>query len=227
MAQTTEQRSRPIPPTTSAERVAGLRDLAATDPIAAQDATWAWFERLGKLAASDRERAARELADLFACGQPSRDIVGSTDGILVAPLIHPRADSVARRVTTVWMPWMGKSFYPSEQRGENRLTGATRWAARLLWPRYSTRPGPDGRLAFDFETRVERGGIEPDVDVLVIDYGPLEQNPRLVIRRIRDELVEIVPSTHLGRILYRVSGGYRNIGYFALRTVPPASPLAS
>jgi hypothetical protein len=201
------------------ERVATLRELAATDPVAAQDAAWGWFERLGRLTAEDREGGAAALAELFGCGEPSERIDGPTDGILVAPLIHPAADGVARRITSLWMPWMGKSFDADALRGDNRLTRSTRFAARLLWPRYATRPAPDGRLAFDFETRVERGAAEPEVDVLVIDYAPVEENPDLIIRSIRDELVQIVPGTHLGRILWcGRDGGYTNIGYFALRT---------
>lgn len=206
---------------TTAERVAGLRDLATTDPIGAQDAAWSWFERLGELAGEDRAAAGDQLADLFGCGQPSRNLDGPTEGILVAPLIHPVADTLARALTSVWMPWQGKSFSAADARGENRLVGSIRWVGRLLWPLYSTRPGPGGRLAFDFETRVERGEADPKVDVLVIDYAPIEANPKLIIRSIRDELVEIVPHTHLGRILYRTgSGTYNNIGYFALKTTP-------
>ena len=218
MATTTSQATRPGTRRTTAERVAGLRELATTDPVGAQDAAWGWFERLGRLAADDREEASRELADLFGCGQPSRGIDEPTDGILVAPLIHPVVDAIARRITAVWMPWMGKSLDAAAQRGTNRLTGSTRWAGRLLWPRYSTRPAADGRLAFDFETRIEPGAAEPRVDVLVIDYEPVEENPDFIIRHIRDELVEIVPGAHLGRILYRTKDGYNNIGYFALRT---------
>jgi hypothetical protein len=75
-----------------------------------------------------------------------------------------------------------------------------------------------GKAAFDFNTRVERGMVEPAVDVLVIDYEPVSSNPRLLIRQIRDELVEIVPDTYLGRILFKLGEGrYSNIGYFALR----------
>jgi hypothetical protein len=54
--------------------------------------------------------------------------------------------------------------------------------------------------------------------VLVIDYEPVQSNPDFIIRKIRDELVEIVPGTHLGRILYKTKSGYDNIGYFALKT---------
>src|SRR5437899_2387553 len=89
-------------------RVESLRRLSQTDAVGAQDAAWGWFERLGRLAAVDREDAAAQLGDLFETGRPPDHIDGPTDGILVAPLIHPFADSVARRVTKVWMPWMGK-----------------------------------------------------------------------------------------------------------------------
>lgn len=200
------------------ERVAALRDLARADPVGAQDATWAWFERLGKAAADDRAGAADQLADLFSCGQPSRNLDGPTDGILVAPLIHPRVDALARILTHFWMPWQGKRFNAEANLGDNRMVGSFAFVGRMLWPLYSSRSGPGGRLAFDFETRIERGGIEPAVDVFVIDYAPIEKNPGLIIRSIRDELVEIVPGTHLGRILYRRGDGYDNWGYFALRT---------
>jgi hypothetical protein len=204
---------------TTEERVASLRAIALQDPVAGQDAAWGWIERLGRLAGRDREEASAQLAELFGCGEPSRDIDGPTDGILVTPLIHPAVDGVARLITRLWMPWLGKSFYKADERGDNRLAGSARWPSKLIWPRYLTRPGGGGRLAFDFETRIERGASEPAVDVLVIDYAPVERNPRLVIRSIRDELVQVVPGAHLGRILWRhADGRYTNIGYFALRT---------
>jgi hypothetical protein len=201
------------------ERVASLREVGERDATVAQDAAWAWFRRLGDSAARDREEAASQLAELFACGRPSAGIDGPTEGILVTPLIQPQVDAAARILTGAWMPWLGKRFDAERARGDNRLAPSARWPAKLLWPRYESRPGDRERLAFDFETRVERGGVEPLVDVLVIDYAPIDANPDLIIRSIRDELVEIVPGAHLGRILYRRrDGGYANIGYFALRT---------
>ena len=110
-------------------------------------------------------------------------------------------------------------MYKRQGRGNNRLTGETRWVAKLLWPLYGTKQGADGeRLAFDFETRIEPGELDPDTEVLVIDYAPVDDNPRLIIKSIRDELVEIVPGANLGKILYRRGGGYSNIGFFALRS---------
>jgi hypothetical protein len=199
-------------------RVAELRELAANDPVAAQDATWALFQRLGAATATDREGASAQLADLFGCGTPSQGIDGPTDGILVAPLIHRSVDGLLRGLTRHYMPWSGKSFDPREQTGTNRLVSSVRVIGKLLWPTYVTRPAAKGRLAFDFETRIERGASEPAVDVFVIDYEPVESNPEFIIRKIRDELVQIVPGTHLGRILYKTKSGHNNIGYFALKT---------
>ena len=91
----------------------------------------------------------------------------------------------------------------------------------MLWPSYKMTPTDEGHMAFDFDTRIEPGAIEPSPDVLVIDYADEPRNPELIIRKIRDELVEIVPHTYLGRILYRLkAGGYKNIGYFALLQRP-------
>ena len=202
-----------------AERVAKLRTLAETDVDAAARDAWAWIEELGELAKSDREGGEAALDELFALGRAPKGLDGATEGILVAPLIQPLVDKVAGAITGLWMPWQGKRFDAAAGRGDNRLTGETRWVAKLLWPLYGTKSGPDGeRLAFDFETRVEPGMLDPDTEVLVIDYAPVDDNPRLIIKSIRDELVEIVPGANLGKILYRKGGGYSNIGFFALRS---------
>lgn len=207
-------------PTSDVEgRVSALRELAATDVDEAARQAWAWIEELGERAGSDRVGAEAELDELFALGRAPKGLDGATEGILVAPLIQPVVDRVARAITSVWMPWQGKSFDAAASRGDNRLTGETRWVAKLLWPLYGTKEGPEGeRLAFDFETRIEPGELDPDTEVLVIDYAPVDDNPGLIIKSIRDELVEIVPGANLGKILYRRGGGYSNIGFFALRS---------
>jgi hypothetical protein len=194
-----------------AERVAKLRELAQTDPARAQDSTWEWFRELGAA------RDADSLEELFSLGTAPGELNGPTEGILVVPFIQGAFDRFAGLLTRFWMPWQGKSFDPANAKGVNRLTNSARWPSKLLWPRYSTKEAPDGRLAFEFETNVEPGKIEPAVDVLKIDYEPVESNPNLVIRKIRDELVQITPDTHLGRILYKGGDGYKNIGYFALK----------
>jgi hypothetical protein len=202
-----------------ARRAGDLRELAVTDPVAAKSEAWGWFEEAGRRAGSDRKAADAECNALFRLGKPASGLDGPMDGILVMTTISPVVDPAARLITRLWMPWQGKSFHASEERGENRLVGSARWPSKLLWPLYSMRGASEGLLAFDFETYVEPGKIDPDRDVLVIDYAKVEDNPRLVIKSIRDELVEIVPGAYLGKILYRTGDErYRNLGYFALRT---------
>ena len=65
----------------------------------------------------------------------------------------------------------------------------------------------------------ELKSIRPDVRVMVIDYSDVGDNPRLIIRSIRDELVEVVPGAYLGKVLFRLpQDRYEMIGFFALRT---------
>ena len=206
---------------TAEERVSRIRKLAKREPVTAQNETWEWFKRLGKLAGSDRGAADAQLDELFTLGTTPKGLEGPTEGILVTPLIQPFADRALRAITSLWMPWQGKRFDAEANRGDNRLVGSARWPAKLLWPRYGTKPGPDGRLAFEFNTFAEPGKVDPDVKVLVIDYASVEDNPGLVIKKIRDELVEISPDTYLGKILYRTGEDeYTNIGFFALRQRP-------
>ena len=198
-----------------AARLAELRELAASDPAAAQETAWAWVQELG------RRRATDHLSELYKLGDPPTGLDGPTEGILVVPLIQGAFDRVLSTVTGGWMPWLGKSFDAAENRGYNRLAASARWPAKLLWPFYGTSDDGDARHAFDFETAIEPGKADPEVQVLKIDYGPVESNPRLVIRQIRDELVELVPDTYLGKILWRsgvdTEATYANIGYFALK----------
>lgn len=204
------------------ERVTRLRSLAATDPAAAQAATWAWFVEAGTRIGTDRESALAELGELFRLGTPSEGIDGPTQGTLVGFTLHPVFDRALASITALWLPWAGKRFHAKKQRGDNLLLGSARWPAKLLWPLYGTRASKDKRVAFDFETRVEAGAVDPDREVLVIDYAPVDSNPSLIIKSIRDELVEITPGTHLGKMLWRSGSGedasYTLAAYFALKT---------
>jgi hypothetical protein len=194
------------------ERVAQLRGRAKDDPQGVQEETWAWFEQLGK------DRDEETLDELFAFGSAPKGLDGPTDGILVVPLIQGVLDQGLSLITSIWMPWSGKRFDAANSRGDNLLAESAHWPAKLLWPRYSTKDIGDGYAAFDFETRVEPGKHDPKTDVLVIDYAPVSDNPDLLIRKIRDELVEVAAGAHLGKILYRTGEDeYRNLGFFALR----------
>jgi hypothetical protein len=187
-----------------AARVAKLRTKAKTDPAGARDEAWAWIEELGAKARENRAEAHEELQQLFLAGQPADDISGQTEGILVTWTMQPLADKVIGTITGAWMPWLGKAFQPDEEKGINTLTDSARLPAKLLWPLYSTRDSPLGRSAFDFKTYVEAGKLDPSVDVLVIDYESVPENPILLIRQIRDELVRIVPGANLGKMLVKV-----------------------
>ena len=50
--------------------------------------------------------------------------------------------------------------------------------------------------------------------VLKIDYD-FEANPTL-IRHILDELVQIAPGHHLGKVLFRSGNRFHRIGFFSL-----------
>jgi hypothetical protein len=201
------------------QRVAELRARAGTDTRAAQDAGWAWITDLQELAKSDGDSAEEQLNELFRLGVPPSGLDGPTDGILVMTTTNPVTDAAVKAVTTLWMPWQGKRFDAEADTGDNRMTGAAALASKLLWPLYSMKDAESGKLAFDFKTYVEPGKLDPDIQVMVIDYADVEKNPSLIIRSIRDELVEIVSGTFLGKILYRAPGDkYLMVGYFALRT---------
>jgi hypothetical protein len=205
-------------PTSSIEqRVQELRAL--DDPAAARDKAWAWFEELGREARTDRAGASAKLNELFRLGVPPGRIEGQTEGIFVTPLIAPPVDRFIRTVTSAWMPWLGKRFDSAAGRGDNVLASSARLPSKLLWPLYGMGDAGGNAAAFDFETGVEPGKVDPDIQVLKIDYAPVDRNPRFLIKPIRDELVEIVPGANLGKILWRSrDGGYRLIGYFALKS---------
>jgi hypothetical protein len=203
-----------------ADRVAKLREQAREDPQGAREEAWAWIGELGRKAREDRAGALADLQQMFLCGQPAEGIEGQTEGILVTLTMQPIADRLIGSITGAWMPWLGKKFIPEERRGINTLTNSARWPVKILWPFYSTGESPLGREAFDFTTYVEAGKLDPSVDVLVIDYESVTSNPRLLIRSIRDELVQIVPGANLGKMLVNVPRRSEPILglYFALKS---------
>ena len=209
-----------LPSGAVAERVAKLRERSRNDPRGAREEAWGWIKELAELAPGDRDAALRDLQAIFLCGRPAEGIEGQTEGILVAWTMHPLADRVIGTVTGAWMPWLGKKFDREQRRGINTLTGSARWPAKLLWPFYSTTPSDRGHSAFGFETYVEAGRLDPSVDVLVIDYASEESNPALLIRQIRDELIQIVPGANLGKMLVNLPGRSEPFPalYFALKS---------
>src|SRR4051812_49559175 len=111
-----------------AARLGELRELAASDPAAAQQTAWAWVQELG------RRRATEHLSELYKLGDPPTGLDGPTEGILVVPLIQGAFDRVLSTVTGGWMPWLGKSFDAGGDRGYQRLAPRARPRGEPVWP---------------------------------------------------------------------------------------------
>lgn len=201
-----------------AGRLEWLRNSMASEPASAAESTWSWIVELSGRSKTDAAAADSDLNELFRLGTAPTDLDGPTEGILVMTTTNPGVDTAVRAVTGLWMPWQGKRFDSDAGTGDNRLTKSTGLVSKLLWPLYSMRDAEAGKLAFDFKTYVEAGKDDPDLQVMVIDYADVEKNPRLIIRSIRDELVELVKGVYLGKILFNSGDNYSKIGYFALRT---------
>ena len=198
---------------TAESRVSDLRNREAADEA------WQWIVDLKEKAKSDGAAAEAELNSIFKLGTPPTNLDGPTDGILVMTTTNPALDAAVRLVTNLWMPWQGKRFNSESRSGDNRMVSSSRLPSELLWPLYKMKDAVDGKLAFDFKTYNEAGKCDPDVQVMVIDYSDVGDNPRLIIRSIRDELVEVVPGAYLGKVLFRMpQDRYEMIGFFALRT---------
>ena len=164
-----------------------------------------------------RSKALADLDGMFAAGRtPDPLPSGMLDGQLVTVSVWGPFDALARRIAKVWMPWLGKTFDPESMTGVNVLAPSARKPMRALWPSYvPERELADRIEAFPFRTRVAPGELDPEVDVLKIDYD-FDANPDLSVRRILDELVEVEDGLYLGKVLFRRQGAWMRIGYFTL-----------
>jgi hypothetical protein len=208
-------------------RLDDLRKLAVSEPEHAREDAWAWVTALGLATRRDREGALAQLGALFAAGGAPSGLDGATEGQLVTGAVRPVPDRILAAVTVLWLPWVGKQFDESTARGVNLLTGSASAVGRLVWPSYRFGTVGSHTSGFAFTTWVEKGKQDRDTDVLVIDYDSVEENPRLGIRSIRDELVELVPGANLGKVLLRRGKGdaetYSLVAYFALKSELPAA----
>ena len=225
----------PEPNTAHADAPVDLSDLTADEQ--------AWQQIAEFKARPLRERSATDdaLNEMFRSGTVPKGLSGPTDGMLVMTTTNPLLDPVVRLVTSLWMPWQGKRFDAETDTGINQFTDSATVPAKLLWPSYRTQDAEQGKLAFDFTTYEDSGRDDPDRQVMVIDYSSVEANPRLIIKRIRDELVQVAPTTYLGKVLFQLPSlpdlpgmdslhrrvkiipdlsaeRFARVGYFALRT---------
>jgi hypothetical protein len=165
--------------------------------------------------ATAREEGLAELHDLFRTGTASQP-AGFLKGRPITATTWGPLDAIGRRVAAVYMPWLGKSFEPAAGEGFNVLTKAALPPMKVLWPAYRPlREYGDRVDAFRFKTRVAPSALDPQTDVLEIDYD-LDGNPARIVRNILDEIVLIDDELYLGKVLYRVKSRFRRIGFFAL-----------
>jgi len=109
--------------------------------------------------------------------------------------------------------WRGKRFDSQAKRG---VVCVPRLGL-LARPLTKVRKTGDHYEAVPMATWVEPGKIDPGAEVLVGDFASFADNP-WPLSRIRDELVEIVPNTYLGKMLWRQGDDYYLLAYFALKT---------
>lgn len=203
-----------------AARLAGLRELAETDPDRARADAWAWFKELGD--AHDEE----SLDELFALGV-AKPIEGPTDGVLVAFLVNPVVDKVVMTALgngSALMPWMGKTFDPETSTGANRFKPWFEPVARVVFPRYTGHKTEGSEhLSFDMQNGFITDPLDPSHEVYKIEYknrgyeSKEDMGNPVFVRDILDCAVEIVADAHLGRIELDRKGSYTNLGYFALK----------
>jgi hypothetical protein len=161
--------------------------------------------------------ALERLNEMFRGGRaPDPQPEGFLQGRLVTMSLWGPSDALVRRISQMWMPWLGKSFDPAAQTGVNVLTQSARSPMKAFWPSYVPERELSDRIeAFPFRTRIAPGEVDPDVQVLKIDYNS-DPNPNFLIRRILDELVQVDEKLYLGKILFRRQGSWLPIGFFSL-----------
>jgi hypothetical protein len=205
-------------------QISRLRAVADLDPQAAQDAAWAWIERLG--AGLPGQAAEAELAQLFAAGAPAV-VDGQTQGMFVGwTMPDAHLDRSGRAVRAIakfvterlgLMPWLGKKFDRANERGTNSVTTTAVVLTKLLAPSYRMRRAGDHWEGFDMLNRVEESVVSPGTRVLVLDYESIGANP-WPINCVRDEAVQIVPGIYLGAKLWHQDNGYRLLAYWAAKS---------
>ncbi|HEX6383492.1 MAG TPA: hypothetical protein VF177_02375 [Anaerolineae bacterium] len=186
------------------------REEASADVTAAQ-----------ALVKEDRARGLAALNELFRGGQvPEPALDGRYAGELVALDIAPGLTQLAAAISARWLPWQGKTFDAGRAQGDNVFTRDSLLLAHLFWPFYRgyVDDSPHTYRAFAFRTWIGTGVADPDRQVLKIDYD-LPGNPRLKVRRVLDELVQVAEGFYLGKAhLRRWWGTWQTVAYFSLRS---------
>jgi hypothetical protein len=176
----------------------------------------------------NRAQGLAALNDLFRAGtspDPSPD--GRYRGELIALDIAPGLTPFFQWLASTWMPWRGKTFNASQQRGDNLLTKDSYFLARLFNPLYRGFKTDSSKTyrGFAFHTYAAPGLFDRDRTVLKIDYN-LKENPALTVRRVLDELVQLDENLYLGkahvRWWWRTKGTWQTVAFFTLMDQEPA-----
>ena len=174
------------------------------------------------LVKANRAQGFTALNDLFRSGSlPDPALDGRYQGELLALDLAPRLTPFFQWLANSWMPWRGKTFDVSQQRGDNIFTKDSYFLARLFNPLYRGffADGPETYRGFAFHTYAAPGLFDQDRTVLKIDYD-LTENPALTVRRVLDELVQLDNELYLGkahvRWWWRPAGGWQTVAYFSL-----------
>jgi len=178
-------------------------------------------------AASDLIRVNRAqgfsaLNDLFRSGTaPDSALHGRYAGELVVLDLASGLTPFFQWLTARWMPWLGKTFDSSKQRGDNIFTKDSYLLARLFNPLYRgfINDTPRTYRAFAFRTYTAPGLFDTDRTVLKIDYN-LKENPALTVRRVLDELVQLDDDLYLGKAHVRwwwsPADSWQTVAFFTL-----------
>jgi hypothetical protein len=203
--------------------VAALQELAESDADLAGRQGWNQIRLAGMRAGRRRAEAHDTLNRIFRLGAlPEPTLDGPIEGVAITPTTIATIDLLLWTLSSVWMPWVGKRFDSETATGDNIVLPSARLPAKLFWPSYRFQDMGEGRyVAFRFRTYAGVGVVDPDREVLKIDYDSNE-NPSFLIRDILDELVQVVPGVYLGKVLLRFGSlahtNRRLVGYFGLRT---------
>jgi len=163
----------------------------------------------GKSALNERFRSG---------GPPDPPLDGRTSGELIRLEIAPGVSQLFGALLSTRMPWQGKTFDAATSRGDNIFTRGSLPVARLFSPGYRgfRGDGPKTYRAFAFRTYIAAGREDTDREVLKIDYD-LPENPKVTVRRVLDELVQVADGAYLGKAHVKWWWGrWQRVAFFVL-----------
>ena len=149
---------------------------------------------------------------------PYQALDGNYAGQLLALNIVPVVTQAISLLFKVWLPWKGKMFDPDRASGLNIFTRKAYPLGRVLFPLYRDYnfDNPSTMRAFPFRTCAGTGMMDPELQVLKIDYDN-PANPRFSVRRVLDELVQIDDNYYLGKAhVHWIWGRWQTVAFFAL-----------